>query len=166
MPLVWAARAALLALLAFGAMVLALAVTPRVSVAVFGQVVEVGAVPPSAGLGLSGPGQADLFGEGTVQTGADRVGDALAAGWTRYFLWLVAAAGVLGGALYLLSVGATALSGRDHRHRSRQRHLALLSASVAASLLVTLGFTALTVRTAVSQLGSITSLADLVGTAT
>ena len=205
-PLVWAGRAALLVLLALVAMVLALAVTPRASVSVFGQTVEVGAVPPSASLGWSGPGEADLFGEGTVETvqyfdgpirpkivwqkfnrnddaaafirsdsdggtrtvetGTARVGDALAAGWTRYFGWLVLAAGVLGGILYLLSVGATTLSGRDHRHRSRRRHLALLSVSVAASLAVTLGFTALTVRTAVSSLGSITSLADLVGTAT
>ena len=36
---------------------------------------------------------------------------------------------------------------------------------MAASVLVTLGFTALTVRTAVDQLGSVTSLSDLVGTA-
>lgn len=191
--------------LALAAMTLALAVTPKASVSVFGQTVDVGAVAPGIHLGLSGPGEADLFGEGivetvqhfdgpirplivwqrfnrnddaaafiqsgsddgkrTVSTGSADVGRSLAAGWTRYFGWLVAAAGLLGGALYLLSVGALALSGRDHRHRTRGGHLGLLAASVVASLVVTLGFTALTVRTAVDQLGSITSLSDLVGTA-
>jgi lysophospholipase L1-like esterase len=161
-------------------------------------------VKPSLHLGLSGPGEADLFGEGvvetvqhfegpirplivwqrfnrnddaaafiqsgsdggtrTVQTGSAQVGDALAAGWTRYFVALLVAAGIIGGALYLLSVGAAALTGHDQRPRSRRQHLALLAASVVASLVVTLGFTALTVRTAVDQLSSITSLSDLVGT--
>ena len=73
-------------------------------------------------------------------------------------------AGLLGGALYLVTAGAVALVGRDHR-RSRAAHLSLFGASVAAALVMTLGFTALTVRTAVHQLGSVTSLSDLVGTA-
>lgn len=66
--LAWLARLALLGALGVAATILALAVTPRVPVEAFGQVVQVGAVPPSAGLGLSGPGQADLFGEGPVDT--------------------------------------------------------------------------------------------------
>lgn len=199
-------RSLFLLLIALVAMTVALAVAPRASVSVFGQTVEVGAVTPSRHFGLSGPGEADLFGEGvvdtvqrfdgpirprivwqrfnrnddaaafiqsdtdggrrTVETGSAQVGDALVAGWTRYFLALVVAAGIIGGALYLLTVGAVALAGRDHRHRSRRQHLALLTGSVVASLVVTLGFTALTVRTAVRSLGSITSLSDLVGTAT
>jgi lysophospholipase L1-like esterase len=202
---VWAGRLALVLALALVAMTLALAVTPKASVSVFGQDVEVGAVAPSPHLGLSGPGQADLFGEGivatvqhfdgpirplivwqrfnrnddaaafiqsgsddgrrTVSTGSAEVGRELAAGWTRYFGWLVGAAGLLGGVLYLVTVGATGLTGKDHRHRSRAVHLSLLGGSVVASLVVTLGFTALTVRTAVDQLGSVTSLSDLVGTA-
>lgn len=52
--------------LAVSALVVALLLTPTVSVSTFGQTVEVGAVPPS--LSLSGPGEADLFGEGSVQT--------------------------------------------------------------------------------------------------
>lgn len=191
--------------LALAALTLALAITPRASVSVFGQSVKVGAVAPSFHLGLSGPGEADLFGEGivetvqhfdgpirplivwqrfnrnddaaafiqsgsdggrrTVSTGSAEVGRSLAAGWTRYFGWLVAAAGLLGGALYLVSVGAVALLGQEHRRRTRAGHLRLLATSVIASLVVTLGFTALTVRTAVDQLGSVTSLSDLVGTA-
>lgn len=54
--------------LALAAMTLALAVTPKAAVSVFGQSVKVGAVAPSIHLGLSGPGQADLFGEGIVET--------------------------------------------------------------------------------------------------
>jgi len=202
-PAVWAGRLALVLAVALAAMTLALAVTPKAGVSVFGQRVQVGAVPPSPGLGLSGPGQADLFGEGivetiqhfdgpirplivwqrfnrnddaaafiqsgsdgghrTVSTGSHEVGRQLAAGWTRYFGWLVALAGLLGGGLYLVTAGVVALVGRDH-HRSRGAHLGLLGASVAAALVMTLGFTALTVRTAVHQLGSITSLSDLVGT--
>jgi hypothetical protein len=203
-PVVWVGRALLLILLAVTALILAVTVTPKTPVSVFGQTVQVGAVKPSLHLGLSGPGEADLFGEGvvetvqhfegpirplivwqrfnrnddaaafiqsgpdggtrTVQTGSAQVGDALAAGWTRYFVALLIAAGIIGGALYLLSVGVAALTGHDQRPRSRRRHLALLAASVVTSLVVTLGFTALTVRTAVDQLGSITSLSDLVGT--
>lgn len=202
----WTARSLLLLLTALVATTVALAVAPRASVSVFGQTVEVGAVTPSRDFGLSGPGEADLFGEGvvdtvqrfdgpvrprivwqrfnrnddaaafiqsetsdgrrTVQTGSAEVGDALVDGWTRYFAGLVIAAGSIGGALYLLTVGAAALVGRDHRHRGRRQHLALLGASVVASLVVTLGSTALTVRTAISELGKVNSLADLVGTAT
>lgn len=64
----WSGRVAFVLLLAVTSTVLALAVTPLVPVSAFGQTVEVGAVPPSQGLGLSGPGQADLFGEGPVET--------------------------------------------------------------------------------------------------
>lgn len=61
-------RAAAYLVLAVAALLLALAVTPPVTVATFGQTVTVGAVAPSVGLGWAGPGQAALFGEGTVDT--------------------------------------------------------------------------------------------------
>ena len=188
------------------AMVLALLVTPPVSVSAFGQTVQVGAVTPSLSLGLSGPGQADLFGEGTldtvqhfngpirpkivwqrfnrnaaasqflqstsangrrtVKTGSREVGSALAAGWSAYFRRLFLVAALVGGALYLLGVGAVALlQGHAHQHRSRRHHLALLGLSVVLSLAVTATFTALTVVSAAHQLGKVTSLSDLVGTA-
>lgn len=199
-------RSLLVLPIALVSVIVALVVAPRASVSVFGQTVEVGAVTPSVHLGLSGPGEADLFGEGvvdtvqrfdgpirprivwqrfnrnedaaafiqsdtadgrrTVETGSAQVGDALAAGWTRYFLGLALVAGAVGGGLYLVTVGAAALAGRRHAVRSRSGHLVLLAASVVAALVVTLGCTALTVRTAVRSLGSITSLSDLVGTAT
>jgi lysophospholipase L1-like esterase len=193
-------------LLALAATVLSLAITPKVTVSTFGQTVQVGAVQPSLGLGLSGPGEADLFGEGTVETvqhfdgpirprivwerfnrnddasqfiqstssggrrvvrtGSREVGAALADGWTDYFRRLIVAAGLIGGGLYLFGVGAVALlSGHGHRRRSRRHHLALLVTAVVSSLVVTAGFTALTVVTAVQQLGDIKSLSDLVGTA-
>jgi lysophospholipase L1-like esterase len=190
-------RSLFVLVLALAAVVLALVVTPTASVSVFGQTVRVGAVAPGPHLGLSGPGEADLFGEGTVDTvqtfrgpirpkivwqrfnrndeaaafiqsgpgaGTARVGDALTSGWTRYFVRLTIVAAAIGGALYLLTVGLAALAGRDHA--SRARHLRLLGASVATALVATLGFTALTVRTAVRELGSVSSLSDLVGTAT
>ena len=201
----WAGRLAYLLVVALAALALALTVTPKVSVSVFGQSVKVGAVAPGIHLGLSGPGEADLFGEGivetvqhfdgpirplivwqrfnrnddaaafiqagcdggrrTVATGSAEVGRQLAAGWTRYFGWLLVVAGLLGGALHLVSVGAAALFRREYRRRTRAGHLRLLATSVVAALVVTVGFTALTVRTAVDQLGSVTSLSDLVGTA-
>jgi lysophospholipase L1-like esterase len=49
-------------------MLVALALTPPVPVTVLGQDVQVGAVTPSRSLGLSGPGVAELFGEGPVDT--------------------------------------------------------------------------------------------------
>jgi lysophospholipase L1-like esterase len=59
-------RATAFLVLAFIALLLALAVTPPVRLTVFGQNVEVGAVPPSPSLGWSGPGQAQLFGDRPV----------------------------------------------------------------------------------------------------
>jgi lysophospholipase L1-like esterase len=188
-------------------MIAALAVTPKVSVSSFGQTVQVGAVAPSLSLGLSGPGQADLFGEGTldtiqrfdgpirpriiwqqfnrndqagefiqsssstdgrrvVKTGSRQVGAALVAGWTDYFTRLIAVAALIGGTLYLTSVGVRGLlAGHGHRQRSRRHHLGMLAASIGVSALITAGFTALTVSSAVRQLGQISSLSDLVGQA-
>ena len=202
---VWAGRAVLVLVIAVTATILALAVTPKVSVSAFGQTVQVGAVPPSPSLGLSGPGRADLFGEGavdtvqqfggpirplivwkefnrndeasqflqsssangrrTVATGSREVGDLLADGWKRYFSRLLLLSAVLGAALYLLGVGAAALFGRSWPHPDRKLRLALLAAATVTSLAVSGGFTALTVSTAVRQLGGVTSLSDLVGTA-
>ncbi len=54
--------------IAVAALLVALFVTPTVPVSTFGQTVRVGAVAPSLGLGWSGPGEADLFGEGAVAT--------------------------------------------------------------------------------------------------
>lgn len=54
--------------LAVVALLIALTVTPSVTVSTFGQTVKVGAVRPSLALGWSGPGQANLFGEGPVDT--------------------------------------------------------------------------------------------------
>lgn len=53
---------------AVAAVVLALLVTPATPVTAFGQDLRLGAVSPLAVRGWSGPGQADLFGEGPVET--------------------------------------------------------------------------------------------------
>ena len=63
-----AARAVALGILGVLSLLVALAVTHPVDVDVLGQDVQVGAVAPSTTLGWSGPGQADLFGEGPVPT--------------------------------------------------------------------------------------------------
>lgn len=63
-----ASRVGVPLLLALAAMFLALLMTPRVPVAAFGQTFKVGAVRPPAALWWSGPGQAELFGEGPVST--------------------------------------------------------------------------------------------------
>ena len=68
---VWSKRAAAAAaVLVSGAaaVVLALLVTPPTPVTAFGQDLRLGAVSPLAVRGWSGPGQADLFGEGPVET--------------------------------------------------------------------------------------------------
>src|SRR5579862_7330579 len=57
----WLAGLALLVVLAFGAIAVALQVTPMQTVTVAGQVIQVGATAPS--LSLSGPGEVDLFGQ-------------------------------------------------------------------------------------------------------
>lgn len=49
-------------------MLLALALTPAASVSAFGQDLRLGAVAPQSLRGWSGPGQADLFGEGPIET--------------------------------------------------------------------------------------------------
>lgn len=186
------------------AFTLALWVTPRVSVSVVGQTVDVGAVPPAPPFALSGPGEADLFGEGPVPTvvhfsgpvrplivwqrfnrndaaatflqsvggsGSDgaaaAVGERLAAGWGRYFLRLVVVTALLAAGLYLMGVGLGELVGRrvlPHRRR-RRHHLGMLSAVVVSSLVLAFGCTALTVTTAQHHLATVSTLADLVGTA-
>ena len=61
-------RAAAFGLLGLVALVVAVWLTPPVTVTVAGQDVQVGAVAPSRDAGWSGPGEADLFGEGPVRT--------------------------------------------------------------------------------------------------
>ncbi len=185
-------------------MIVALAITPKVSVSAFGQTVQVGAVTPSLSLGISGPGEANLFGEGTldtvqrfdgpirprivwkqfnrnddaaafiqsssvdgqpvVHTGASDVGTALANGWRTYFLRLIAVAGLAGAAIYLIAVGARVLL-RGHRAKSRAHYARWLVGSLLVAMLVTAGFTALTVFSAARQLRQVSSLSDLVGPA-
>ena len=124
-------------LVAAASIAVALTVTPPQQVSVLGEQISVGAAAPS--LSLTGPGEADLFGQrlptvirfaGPVRprltlarhhaqpaTGrhasarrparrparSGEIGDALASGWIRYFLWEVAIAGgcalVLAGAI-------------------------------------------------------------------
>jgi lysophospholipase L1-like esterase len=57
----WLAGLVLLVVLACGAIAVALQVTPMQTVTVAGQVIRVGATAPS--LGMSGPGEIDLFGQ-------------------------------------------------------------------------------------------------------
>lgn len=192
--------------IAFAAMAIALTITPAVSVSAFGQTVEVGAVPVVRSIGLSGPGEADLFGEGTIstvqnfdgpirpriswqrfnrndeagafiqsnaengqrtiQTGTAAAGQLLADGWKSYFVRLVLLSGLIGGGLYLAALGGYALiSGHNHKHRSRRYRAAQLGTAVGLSMAVTIGCAALTVTSAASQLATVTSLSDLVGTA-
>ncbi len=65
-PRGWSAVGALAC--ATAGLLLALALTPPASVSAFGQDLRLGAVSPLALRGWSGPGQADLFGEGPVET--------------------------------------------------------------------------------------------------
>ena len=62
----WTKRVTLTAIVIAGSMSLSLKFTPKEPVQLFGQTVEVGAASPS--ISLSGPGQANLFGEGSIDT--------------------------------------------------------------------------------------------------
>jgi lysophospholipase L1-like esterase len=64
----WCLRALGFLVLALLSLLLAVMITPPVPVTVLGQDVLVGAVKPSGSLGVSGPGIAELFGEGSVET--------------------------------------------------------------------------------------------------
>jgi lysophospholipase L1-like esterase len=167
--------AAAVALLSVAALLGALAVTPPSVVTAFGQDLALGAVSPTALRGVSGPGQADLFGEGPVDTTVvfegpirprlvwtrfnrndaasqfiqttdsggrptlrtSELGSLLADGWIAYLGRLVLVAGALGGGLYLVGIGLTAL--------------------VASG--------ALTLTSARDRLAQVSALSDLIGTA-
>ncbi len=62
------ARAGAFGIIGLVALVVAMWLTPPVTVTVLGQEVQVGAVAPGTSHGWSGPGEADLFGEGPVRT--------------------------------------------------------------------------------------------------
>ncbi len=192
--------------LAFTALLLALAVTPPVRLTVFGQNVEVGAVPPTPALGWSGPGQAQLFGEDpvdtalqfpgpvrprlawrnfnrdaaasdfiqtgtadgrrTLRTNTAAVGEALAGGWTAFFVRLLGVAGLIGGVLYLAGNAARSMV-RDHHWRAPpSRHPAWrLALSVLLAMAATGASAAVTVVSAHDQLAKVATLADITGTA-
>lgn len=185
------------------ALVLALVVTPAAAVTVFGQDLRLGAVSPTSIRGFSGPGVAELFGEGPVATAlqfpgpirprivwqrfdrnaaasqfietspstgptlrTSELGNALAAGWTSYFIQLVVVAAVLGATLRLVLIGAAAIAPRRAAMEgSRPGHLGqvLLTAVLAAA--ITAACAAFSVGAARTQLASIGSLADITGTA-
>lgn len=156
-------------------MLAAAALTPPVQVTVFGQDIQMGAVAPSLPGALSGPGVAELFGEGPIETvqqfdgplrprivwqrfnpdaaagafiqtttadgrptlGLDRttIGATLAEGWLAFLARLLAVSGIVGALTYL------------------------------AAVMVTLAAAGLTVASARAQLGGVSTLADLTGTA-
>ncbi|MGB8383231.1 MAG: GDSL-type esterase/lipase family protein [Dermatophilaceae bacterium] len=199
-------RATAYLVLAFTALLIALAVTPPVPLTVFGQNVEVGAVPPTPSLGWSGPGQAELFGEGsvdtalqfpglirpriawrnfnrdaaasdfietsttdgrrTVRTNTAAVGEALAGGWSSFFVRLVAVAGLAGGVLYLVGIAVVGMVRGAHWRPRHSRHpVWRLALSVLLAMAATGASAALTVVTAREQLGKVATLADITGTA-
>ncbi|MEZ5118209.1 MAG: GDSL-type esterase/lipase family protein [Candidatus Nanopelagicales bacterium] len=196
--------AVVLAVLAAAAgLVLALIVTPPVTVTVFGQDLRLGAVSPLEIRGVSGPGQADLFGEGPVQTAlqfdgpirprivwqrfdrnraaadfiqtsdvsgpsfrTDLLGSALAAGWTAYFLRLIAMSAVLAGAVRLALLGAArVLRGSLLRPASRRAGVLSVVGAMVLAALVTATAAGVTMASARDQLASVRTLADITGTA-
>ncbi|MBI1379206.1 MAG: hypothetical protein GC157_17265 [Frankiales bacterium] len=185
------------------AFALALLLTPPVRVTVFGQDLRLGAVSPVALRGLAGPGQADLFGEGPVETALQfdgpirpriewqrfdrnaaasdfietspttgptlrttQLGDALASGWTSYFVRLVLVTAVIaaGLRLALLGVGAIARGRLPHVH-GRGRQLGQVAVTVGVAVLLVLVSVLVSITSARAALSSIRSLSDLTGTA-
>ncbi len=185
------------------AVMLSLWFTPSEEVTAYGQTVEVGAAGPS--FNFSGPGVANLFGEGTldtvqhfdgpirpsiswlhfnrnqeagqfiqskvthgkrvVTTNTHEVGQALATGWTHYFVRFVLYTGLMVIVPYLLWLGLRAMfSSKESTIRRGQRWRFVLPTAVFA-MLVASGCVALTAMSATEQLGQVTNLADLVGNA-
>jgi lysophospholipase L1-like esterase len=193
-------------LLAVLSMLLALAITPPVPVTVLGQDLQVAAVAPTRAMSLSGPGVAELFGEGPIDTVQqfegplrprivwqrfDRdaaagafiqtttpdgqahlrldtaaIGGPLARAWTTFLVRLVIIAGVLGALAYLVAATAIGmLRGPGWRARRATRPMRPLVASSVLSMAVTLVAAGITVASARDQLATVTTLADLTGTA-
>lgn len=188
------------------ALLAALILTPAVPVTVLGQQMEVGAVTPSTRSGWSGPGEAELFGGGSVETvqtfqgpirpritwerfdrdsaasaflestdGEGRrvvttdvttIGQALARGWSRYFLRLLLASGLFAAVVYLTVIaGVGIVRGPRTMHRPARHRIWPLAATVAVALGLTAASATLTVASARNQLSGISSLADLTGSA-
>ena len=100
---------------------------------------------------------------GTTNTAA--VGEALARGWTSFFVRLVAVAGLAGGVLYLVGIAVGAMVGRPTRPGARAAP-GLAAAPQRAPVHGRHGASAaLTVVTARDQLARVSTLADLMGTA-
>lgn len=195
-------------LLALGllSMLAAAALTPPVGVTVLGQDVQMGAVAPSLSGALSGPGVAELFGEGPIETvqqfegplrprivwqrfnpdaaagafiqtttpdgrprlGLDTtaIGETLAQGWLAFLVRLLVVAGIVGGLTYLVAVTAVGAVRGDRWRQQHARHpVRPVMAAALAAVVVTLAAAGLTLASARAQLGGVSTLADLTGTA-
>ena len=194
-------------LLALGvlSMLAAAALTPPVQVTVC-QDVQMGAVAPSLSGAMSGPGVAELFGEGPIETvqqfdgplrprivwkrfnpdaaagafiqttspagrpmlGLDTtaIGETLAKGWLAFLGRLLAVAGIVGALTYLVAVTSVGAVRGAHWRQQHARHPVppMLGAALAA-VVVTLVASGLTLASARAQLGGVSTLADLTGTA-
>jgi lysophospholipase L1-like esterase len=185
----WLAGLVLLVVLACGAIAVALQVTPLQTVAVAGQVIQVGATAPS--LSLSGPGEIDLFGqslptniqftgpvrprlqlsqisinselttfvEGTDQAGAERILGARLADGWKRYFAWETA---VTGAGMLLLVGALA-GWRRVPHRTTVK---LLAAGLLIAEALNVGAIMVTTYTAPALLRQVHSLSALVGSQT
>jgi lysophospholipase L1-like esterase len=185
----WLAGLVLLVVVACGAIAVALQVTPLQTVAVAGQVIQVGATAPS--LSLSGPGEIDLFGqslptniqftgpvrprlqlsqisinselttfvEGTKQAGAERIIGARLADGWKRYFAWETA---VTGAGMLILVGALA----GWRRVPYRTTVKLLAAGLLIAEALNVGAIMVTTYTAPALLRQVHSLSALVGTQT
>lgn len=171
--------------IAFGSIALALVITPMQQVSTAGQTIRVGSSAPS--WSLSGPGELDLFGQQFdttttfigpvrprlslthialsqqlaefthVKSPAKDLEDALVRGWTHYFSWQTALAGLI--AVVLLG----ALSG--WQRFGRKRTAGLIIVGLVVTELFNVGAIMVTAFTTPQRLSHVTSLQSLVGSA-
>jgi lysophospholipase L1-like esterase len=185
----WLAGLVLLVVVACGAIAVALQVTPLQTVAVAGQVIQVGATAPS--LSLSGPGEIDLFGqslptniqftgpvrprlqlsqisinselttfvEGTKQAGAERIIGARLADGWKRYFAWETAITAAG---MLILVGALA----GWRRVPYRTTVKLLAAGLLIAEALNVGAIMVTTYTAPALLRQVHSLSALVGTQT
>lgn len=178
-------RATLILLIAAGSIAAGLWITPMQVVHAAGQTVQVGAATPS--LDFSGPGELDLFGQriptvvqfaGPVRPrlrlthitlssqlaefarsgSSEQLGNALEAGWQRFFYWEIAVVGV---AALILS-GAIA----GWLRRNRRATVLLIATGLLLSETINVAAIMVTAYTAPQRLSRVHSLQALVGSRT
>ncbi len=101
-----------------------------------------------------------------LSSGTARIGDALARGWTQFFVELVVASALFAALAYLVAIAAEGIVRGPRATHPRARHrLWPLAVTCVLAMGLTTASAALTAVSAREQLADVSSLADLTGSA-